>query len=135
MKTNVVLCSRQLSAMIVAAMAISPIQAQTMSFFRQFTTPGMDRAIAVAADASGVYVFGRDFPPNASYLRKYSPDGAEVWTTRFGDPNNPDYVVALAVDTTGAYLVGLAGQGPVRQQFSFVRKYDSRGNELWSRQF
>src|SRR5256885_2039057 len=51
-------CSRQLSAMIVAAMAISPMQAQTMSFFRQFTTPGFDRAIAVAADASGIYLIG-----------------------------------------------------------------------------
>jgi hypothetical protein len=36
MKTNVVL------PLLLAAMAISPMQAQTMSFFRQFTTPGID---------------------------------------------------------------------------------------------
>jgi uncharacterized protein (TIGR03437 family) len=201
------------------------MQAQTMSFFREFTTPGMDRALAVTADASGIYVIGsrpspgglistgirkydsrgnelwsrelgaspsgnpraaanaagvyvvsgepcqlrkysvdgrelwtrelgfpglcgvvadatsvyvsgRDSPPDlTSHLRKYSPDGAELWAIRFGDRNNIDNVFDLAVDTTGVYAAGFAGRfGPVTQQFSFVRKYDSRGNELWTRQ-
>jgi uncharacterized protein (TIGR03437 family) len=213
---------------VAVAIGAVPAQGQTMSFFRQFTTPGMDRAIAVAADASGiyvagnrpapggpgstgvrkfdsrgnelwtrefsavargvvsaaadatgvyvvghrgdngqlvvvkysaggaevwtrqlefsapgglavdatgVYVAGRDFPPNSSYLRKYSSDGAELWTSRFGDANNLDHIFGMAADATGVYVVGLAARyGPVTQQFSFVRKYDSRGNELWTRQ-
>jgi uncharacterized protein (TIGR03437 family) len=99
---------------------------------RELGFPGL---CGVAADATGVYVSGRDsFPDFTSYLRKYSPDGAELWTTRFGDRNNLDNVFGLAVDTTGVYAVGLAARyGPVTQQFSFVRKYDSRGNELWTR--
>jgi len=49
MKTNGVLYSGWLTLAIVAAMAICPVQAQTMSFLRQFTTPGIDHATAVAA--------------------------------------------------------------------------------------
>jgi uncharacterized protein (TIGR03437 family) len=37
MKTNVVL------PLLLAAVAIGPMQAQTMSFFRQFTTPAIDQ--------------------------------------------------------------------------------------------
>ncbi len=35
-----------------------PAQGQTLSFNRQFTGPGIDRATAVAADESGIYVAG-----------------------------------------------------------------------------
>jgi uncharacterized protein (TIGR03437 family) len=100
---------------------------------RELRFPGL---CGVAADTTGVYVFGRDIPPIlTSYLRKYSPDGAELWTTRFGDGNNLDNVLGVAVDMTGVYIVGLAGRynGPITEPFSFVRKYDSRGSELWTR--
>ena len=45
---------------------------------------GFSAPAALAVDATGVYVTGRDFPSNFSYLRKYGPDGAVLWTTRFG---------------------------------------------------
>ena len=44
-----------------------PLQGQTISFFREFSTPQIDRASAIAADATGVYVFGENVrvPANA----------------------------------------------------------------------
>src|SRR5436305_13659933 len=35
-----------------------PLQGQTISLFREFSTPQIDRASAITADATGVYVFG-----------------------------------------------------------------------------
>ena len=40
------------------ALTVMALQGQTISFFRQFETSGMDRATAVAADGSGMYVIG-----------------------------------------------------------------------------
>jgi hypothetical protein len=42
----------------VLSIIACPIQGQTISLFREFTTPAIDRAAAVAADGSGVYVAG-----------------------------------------------------------------------------
>jgi len=66
------------------AIGTRPMQGQTMSFFRQFTTPGMDRATAVAADASGIYVAGHR-PAQSIFswrtdVRKYDSRGNELWT-------------------------------------------------------
>jgi hypothetical protein len=44
---------------------IKPAKAQTMAFNRQFSTPGIDRVTAVAADASDIYVIGIDLPRKA----------------------------------------------------------------------
>jgi hypothetical protein len=98
----------------------------------EFSAPG-----DVAVDATGVYVAGRDFPPNATYLRKYDRDAAEQWTIQFGDRNNIYNPSALGVDSTGVYMAGTAGiftASPPSIQFNFVRKWDSVGNALWSRQ-
>ena len=38
------------------AIGTHPMPGQTMSFLRQFTTPGMVYSTAVAADTSGIYV-------------------------------------------------------------------------------
>ena len=134
MKTKVVFFSRQLSAMIVAAMAISPMQAQTMSFFRQFTAPGIDSASAVAADASGIYVIGNGASPgglNSAGVRKYDSRGNELWTREFSVLTGARVTLSPAVaDTTGFYVFGLdgtAGQG-------VLRKYSPSGGEVWTRQ-
>src|ERR1043166_6780519 len=66
-----------------------------------FSWPG-----TLALDATGVYVTGRDFPPNFSYLRKYSPEGAVLRTTKFGSSRVLQNPYALAVDRTGIYLFG-----------------------------
>jgi hypothetical protein len=97
----------------------------------EFSAPG-----DVAVDASGVYVAGRDFPPNATYLRKYDRNAAELWTIQFGDRDNIYNPSAVGVDSTGVYMAGTAGifTTTPSMQFNFVRKWDSGGNALWSRQ-
>jgi hypothetical protein len=47
-------------------------QGQTLSFNQQFTTPGIDRATAVAADASGIYVAGVRRSPQGSLKPAYA---------------------------------------------------------------
>jgi PQQ-like domain len=85
---------------------------------------------AVAADATGVYVSGRDFPPNHSYLRKYAADGVELWTSRSGDSLSQEIPLAVAVDGTGVYVTGQREE----PYGGFIRKSDSLGNQLWTRQ-
>ena len=92
----------------------------------------------VAVDATGVYVAGSESPPNAAYLRKYNPDGAELWTRRWGDPNDLFVPQGVTVDPAGVYVFGILQRSgpsfPGSPQFPFARKYDLRGNELWTRQ-
>jgi hypothetical protein len=83
-------------------------------------------------DAAGVYVVGRDYPPNFSYLRKYSSDGVVLWTSKFGGNQTLQNPHALAVDRTGIYLFGIAAGGVTSG--SFLRKHDLGGNELWTRE-
>src|SRR5947208_5937072 len=70
-----------LSSLAIGAL---PMRAQTVSFYRPFTTPAIDYAAAVAADASGIYVMGNKWgalPGESSAgIRKYDSLGNELWT-------------------------------------------------------
>jgi uncharacterized protein (TIGR03437 family) len=118
---------------------------------RQFGTAETDVAAGVAADLSGVYAVGYTAGAlqgaNAGgsdiFVRKYSPDGNELWTRQFaGSGAADDWATAAAVDDTGLYVAGFvtgllpgqAGAGGANLD-AFVRKYDFAGNELWTRQF
>ena len=119
--------------------SIGPVQGQTMSFFRQFETPGIDRASAVVADASGIYVIGNrpghPFFDGSAGVRKYDFHGDELWTQEFtvSVPGEVQLFRAAA-DSTGVYVVGFtrATSGAITGQF--VRKYSAEGEELWTRQ-
>jgi uncharacterized protein (TIGR03437 family) len=82
---------------------------QTLSFFRP--TQEMDRATAVAANASGIYVAGNG-------VKKYDWQGNELWTQASIGPGS-----GVAADATGAYIVVGAT----------LRKYSDGGSELWTR--
>ena len=77
-----------------------------------------------------------------AYLRKYDGHGKELWTRQFGTESE-DHGTGVEVDGAGnLYVVGLtrgaiAGQtSPVGVDYdAYLRKYDSDGNELWTRQF
>jgi hypothetical protein len=72
-----------------------------------------------------------------AFLRKYRPDGAELWTRQFGTPVN-DGATDVAADASGNIYVVVNTQriiaGRIRND-GFVRKYGSGGNGLWTRQF
>jgi hypothetical protein len=74
-----------------------------------------------------------------AFIRKYDPNGNELWTRQFGSSAN-DYANAVTADATGVYVAGqtwgtLPGQTTSGLADVFIRKYDPSGNELWTRQF
>ena len=117
---------------------------------RQFGAWERDIAWGVAVDEVGsAYVVGQTegtLPGQHSdggwdaFLRKYDPSGTELWTRQFGGggadiasdvavgPNEDIYVVG----TTSSALPGQAVAGSFD---AFVRRYNSVGEEVWTRQF
>src|SRR5439155_574707 len=83
---------------------------------RQFGTADSDKAFGVAVDATGnVYVAGETFGTFAgqtsaggvdAFVRKYDPNGTEVWTQQFGTADF-DKAFGVAVDATfNVYVAG-----------------------------
>jgi hypothetical protein len=115
---------------------------------RQFGTSHFDLASGVAADTSGVYVVGltdgalsdqTSAGASDAFVRKYDASGNEVWTRQFGSPSF-DSALGIGVDASGVYVTGrardtLPGQTSAGADDAFVRKYDTSGSEVWTRQF
>ena len=119
-----------------------------VQWIRQFGTEEAEGALGVAAHASGVYVVGQTsgvLPGQSAsggddaFIRKYDTSGTEVWTRQFGSIRT-DAAVGVAVDVSGIYVVGqtsgvLPGQDASGGGDAFIRKYDTNGTEVWTRQF
>lgn len=113
----------------------------------------------VAVDAAGSsYVVGRvingplsNCPGQTStnradaFVRKYGPDGAEVWARQFGTPRT-DVAQEVTVDGAGnIYVVGVTGEsgpGEIGDTTTFdptidvfVRKFGADGTLLWTQTF
>jgi hypothetical protein len=111
---------------------------------RQFGTPGRDAANGVSADSSGVYVAGftqqeDDIGSDDAFIRKYNSDGDEIWTRQFGTSDN-DEARGVSVDSSGVYVAGVTtgtfqGESSAGDADIFIRKYNSDGDEIWTRQF
>jgi len=116
---------------------------------RQFGTEKIDdRAYGISAYDTRVYVSGYTkgtLPDQTSagvydaFVRKYDPDGNEVWTRQFGTASH-DNAYGISADATGVYVAGYTlgsfdGQSNAGLMDAFVRKYDTDGNELWTSQF
>ncbi len=133
---------------VVAMAAVVALAAGDVQWTRQFGSPAFDAANGVALDGTGAYVTGHTLgalpsqassgPPDA-FVRKYDPSGNELWTRQFGTAV-ADLGIKLAADGTGVYVTGwtlgaLPGQSNSGRFDTFVRRYDTSGNELWTRQF
>jgi len=117
---------------------------------RQFGSNSLDESFGIAVDTAGnSYTAGITFstlPGQTSsggwdaFVRKYDQAGNEVWTRQFGT-SSYDFAQAIAVDAAGnSYAAGitggtLPGQTSAGSGDAFVRKYDTAGNEVWTRQF
>ena len=120
---------------------------------RRLTRPCPDRANALSVDASGnLYLageFGCQQPPTGAgeynaFVQKLTSGGSQLWLREFGtgdQGNARDEATSIALDASGAvYVVGyvggaLPGQTSQGDADAFIRKYDSQGTELWTRQF
>lgn len=119
-------------------------------WLRQFGTNAEDTGFSGSIDAAGnLFVTGSTagtWPDKLSaggldgYVRKYDPDGNELWTRQFGSSVD-DSGSAVSVDSTGNVLVvgwtagTLPNQMPLGGSDAFAKKFDNAGNELWTRQF
>jgi len=122
--------------------------AQEIEWLRQFGAIGVDEAIGMAKDSTGIYVAGytdTSLPGqtavrlNDAFIRKYDLNGTELWTRQFGTLFH-DQAAAVAVDATGVYVAGAAGptlpgETAIGGGDAFIRKYDLNGTELWTHQF
>ncbi|GEM_PF-2148178 len=136
----------RLLSLVPSLSASSPL---TVAWLRQF---GQTRigASSITLDNSGnIFVAGYtdgSLPEQASsggkdaFIRKYDPSGSEAWTRQFGTSGN-DEARSMARDNLGnIFVVGitfgnLSGQVSSGSYDAFIKKYDSTGNEVWTRQF
>ncbi len=116
---------------------------------RQFGTTVSDIASAVTTDAAGnVYVAGSTFGRFAGqtstghsdpYVRKYDAAGTALWTQQWGGAGGE--ALAITADAAGnVYVAGningtIPGGTSAGLFDAYVRKFDTAGTALWSRQF
>lgn len=114
---------------------------------RQFGTSEVDNSEGVQADGLGnVYVSGSTlgslYGPNAgrsdAFLSKYDANGALLWSRQYGTKDNED-TVTLAADGLGnVYISGhVVSYDEFQSDLSgtFLAKYDSFGEPIWSTQY
>ena len=144
-----------LTALAVCTTALLVAQAprEEKSWAHQFGTTRPDQATGVVAVDGQVYVVGDVIGalpgqtaqgPNDrnAFIRRYDPDGKELWTRQFGSPAGAhDSATGIAVSGFAIYVAGwtsgvLADQQKVGTQDSaFVRRYNVEGDAVWTRQF
>lgn len=110
---------------------------------RQFGSAQVDQGNGIGTDAAGnVYVTGRVSAglSNDGAVAKYSPTGTQLWVRTIGTSNAGDVAMGVKVDPSGnVVVVGSSASAlePGRGGSSdpYVRKYDTNGAELWTRQW
>jgi len=96
--------------------------------------------VFIAGNIMGTFPGEVNYGRRDGFLRKYDPDGTEIWTRQFGT-DRYDRVLGTAASSDGAvYVVGkthgaMPGQTRVGQGDVFICKFDSSGSLIWVRQF
>ncbi len=128
----------------------------TLQWNRQFGTPGIDMALALAVSfeddvaSDGVFVAGfvgdgQALPgqitagKNDAFVRRYNPDGDIVWTRQFGSSDH-DEISAISVNSNSALIVAGATLGSLFAPNAggadvFLRRYRPNGSTVWTQQF
>lgn len=118
--------------------------ATALRWSRQFGMGGGSTTVSdIAVFDDAIYLVDTRPTPsdnNDVFLYKFDADGLVVWISQFGTSQN-DGATGVAVDSLGSVFVtgwtsgtlpGEASQGSLD---AFIRKHDSDGNVLWTRQF
>jgi len=137
------------SGVVAVSVVVVPrvASASEVTWAAMFGSANRDHGTAVSATTGAVYVGGvtsGQLPTLTSkgkddaFLRKFDASGAVQWTVQFGT-NNYDAVMGISARTDGVYAGGFtlgslygASAGGVD---AIVRKYDTSGGVLWTRQF
>jgi len=87
-------------------------------------------------DARNVLVAGHQSPtgvgPSSCILIKYSPEGGQIWSTRYEAPDSRgNSLTAIALDGSGDIVVTGRASGRRSSEFSTL-KFDAGGELLWS---
>ena len=113
----------------------------------QIGTSLLDHGYSVAVDAPGnAYITGvtrgnlGGFDPGSAdaFLGKFDSNGSEIWMTQIGS-GAYDHSYSVAIDASGnAYISGTTQYnlgGPSAGKYdAFLSKFDSSGNEVWTKQ-
>lgn len=114
----------------------------------QFGSDAADRAMAIHADVTGIYVAGNTdgalfnqehMGETDAFLCKMDHDGNRVWIHQFGTSKD-EILRGVTADGSGIYVTGntngeLPGQTRIGNYDAFIRKYDLDGHTLWTDQF
>ncbi|HEX5032363.1 MAG TPA: SBBP repeat-containing protein [Candidatus Eisenbacteria bacterium] len=94
---------------------------------------GEDVPVAIACDASGLYVTGRS---GGEYTTiKYDFNGVQQWVRTYHGGNGNDSPAALVVDAAGnVYVTGQSTGSGTNSDFATI-KYDAAGTEQWVRRY
>jgi hypothetical protein len=143
---SAVLAAICLTLFALPTCALAAAAAPTVEWIRQFGTADYENSANLSADILGnVFVAGQTFgnfsggpaTMSTAFLRRYSSGGAPSWTRQVGPLESG--VPAVAADGLGnVYLAGETNGnigGPNAGVTDvFLRKYDSSGAVLWTRQ-
>jgi len=119
-----------------------------VTWARQYGSGENDYVYSVAAGSSGVYSGGFTYgslPGHTSrggpdaFIARHDPAGNLLWTRQFGTSAS-DYVYSVSAGPAGIYAAGtsygvLPGQAGSGNADGFIIRYDSEGNQVWTRQF
>jgi hypothetical protein len=113
-------------------------------WMRQFGTAGVDEALAIAVDGTGIYIAGdtqgalsaqSGAPPGQhAFVRKYDLSGVELWTREFGSGHS-DEVLALTSSAAVVYAAGDTTVTAPPYDDAFVATFTAAGRSAWSRGF
>ena len=141
-----------ISLIVVFLLLPSMALAQNIQWARQYGTGRVDAGNSISTMEGNVYVVGdtigvlpgqtnTNLNDRDAFVTRFDTLGNQTWTRQFGSITSAeDVATGAAADGAGVYVVGwtrgtLPQQSRVDGTDAFIRKYDTAGAEVWTRQF
>ena len=121
--------------LICKSLTYTQIQPPYQLMWVQTSNPssGSDIARAVAVDSTGLYVVGYDKSPGDYQWRiekRRLDDGTIIWVQTSNPSSGSDIACAVAVDSTGLYVVGY-DYSPGDYQWRIEKRRLDDGTTIW----